>query len=403
MKLKNKIKHRLRQIQTQMLVRRAGKDSGSCPPRRPEPGLRLVLLISRSHDIDLYLDIYRQALSLKTVKISFWITKRALEAFPATEKLISKHNFPIDFVIEHQNLKEALPRLRKVDALLNTVESSIAAHKIPHRLTKIAQARGCLTFTLQHAFENIGLTSFANNSDKQITFAARTILTWSAVASLPEKLPPETRQKCIAVGCPKIHLRKSSKAAAPPAEKPIIAIFEGIHADRFGKLYRQSFFADLQALADEFTQFHFILKLHPGVLKREPWQTDALAQLTGIDIIDPGKPQLRFSTPELLEKARAVITTPSTIALDAALAETPAAIIRYRQKSADYKLYTPLPLLDETADWRRFLELTRQELPQLQEKTKTFLNRVMLPGNAAGRILETILKQWHSAATADRR
>jgi len=400
MKSDKKIEHFLRQIHTLILIRKAESGRRTRPRRQSDQPLQLVLLISRSHDIDLYLEIYRQALSIPEIKINFWATKRALNAFPATRKLLSIHKLKIDFRLEHKNLQEALKRLQKVDVLLNTVESSIAAHKIPYRLIKIANACGCLTFTLQHAFENIGLTCFDDNSAGNITFAAQWLLTWGEPANLAKKLAERTRRKCIAVGCPKRYLKSRSQAVTPPGEKPIISIFEGIHADRFDSAYRKNFFTDLQAITNEFNHFHFVLKLHPGVLQREPWQTDALAQLTNIDIIDPGNPHTRLplSTPELLEKSLATITTPSTIALDAALTGTPAAVIRYQQKSPSYNLYQPLPLLDKTADWRDFLNQVRQNLPQLQKETENFLKQVMLPGNAAGRILNTILEKWHSTA-----
>jgi len=404
MKPGQKIKHLLRHFHTMILARAAGVYCKNRPQTAQNRTLELVLLLSRPQDIDLYRDIYQQSLSLSTISVSFWATRRAVEDFPDTRKLLAKHKLNVDFTVEHRNLKEAIRRLRNVDALLNTVESSFAAHKVPHRLTKIANACGCLTFTLQHGFENLGLTYSEPEFGSRVTFAASRVLTWSRSADLPGHPAPETLQKCIAVGCPKVHLQQIEKSVTRPGEKLLVSVFEGLHVARFNAAYRDRFFADLQSAAEEFKELQFLLKPHPGIIKREAGHAAALRRLKNIEVIDPGDPQPQTcrSTPELLSRSLAVVTTPSTIALDAALTETPVAVTRYQQKISYYNLYYPLPLLDKAADWRRFLNEVLENREKSAENTAAFLSRVMLPGNAAERILETIFDQWHSASTGSR-
>lgn len=275
------------------------------------------------------------------------------------------------------------------------MESSVASHKVPHRLVQIANAAGVLTYTMQHGFENVGLTYLDPELGPRVTFAAQRVLTWGPVASLPGKLAADTRRKCLGVGCPKIHLQHGEEMPVNTAGKPIVAVFEGLHAPRFDTAYRQHFFADLQQMAAEFPELRFILKPHPGIVVREAAHAAGLEEMAahGIEVIDPGDPEncRQWPTPQLLAAARGVVTTPSTIALDAAMTDTPVAVIRYGQEIPYYDLYRPLPLLDDQEDWRRFLRQVEQnpEIPGRQ--TAAFRQRVMMPGNAADRILDAVL------------
>lgn len=79
------MKHFLRRLQTRRLVRQAAAAGKKRPPRPASRPLRLVLLLSRPQDVDLYLDIYRQSLARPAIEVIFWATTRALEHFPARQ------------------------------------------------------------------------------------------------------------------------------------------------------------------------------------------------------------------------------------------------------------------------------------------------------------------------------
>lgn len=79
-----------------------------------------------------------------------------------------------------------------------------------------------------------------------------------------------------------------------------------------------------------------------------------LSSMENVDVADLlGEEETIMTTPWLLSHALGVITTPSTIALDGALAKVPVAVIRYR---LDLIYYSPLSLLDNLKDWQRFLD-----------------------------------------------
>ena len=373
-------------------ARKIGADRAALA--RADRPVRLVLLICRPHDIDLYLDIWKLAQLDEGLEIRFWIRKKALEKFPVTKKLLKQHGMQVDFVARHGNLSMAVERFREIDALLNTVETSFASHKIAFRLVQLANAAGILTYTLQHAFENIGLTSTDPAFDSpNITFAAGKIFTWGPVDKLTGRPHPETVKKCVPVGCPKLHLQASGKTADDrERQQPLIAIFEGLHAKRFDEGYTRKFFMDLQESASRFRDLLFILKPHPNVLARSSTHTTLLNELKRVQVIDPAASGNAFSmtTPELLDRALAVITTPSTVALDAAINNTPAAVTRYHQPMRFYEIYEPLPLLRSSADWQRFLEQVMNDPKPLEIQTARFLARKVVPGNAAEKILQII-------------
>ncbi len=356
--------------------------------------LTFVLLISRPQDIDLYRDIYHQSLEHPEIKVFFWATQRALTHFPATKKMLREKGIQTIFTVTHGNLIAALFKLQKIDALLNTVESTVASHKVPYLITMIANACKVHTYTMQHGFENVGLTYHDPELGPNVHFAAQNVLTWGPVDRLPGTVAIDTRRKCLAVGCPKVHLSKMEKIPKKDDGIPIIAVFEGLHVDRFDDNYMHLFFTDLQHMADTFTNLHFILKPHPGVIQRSKIHTELLHTLRNIEILDPARAtKTPWTTPGLLLNALAVITTPSTIALDAAMAAVPVAVTRYGQNIPYYAYYEPLPIIDTTRDWHAFLKIAQTKRSQLMEVSQCFLERVQLPGNAAERILAIVSKQ----------
>jgi len=83
----------------------------------------------------------------------------------------------------------------------------------------------------------------------------------------------------------------------------------------------------------------------------------------------------------ILRGIKRVITTPSTIALDAALTGLPVAL------AADGGgLYAPLPVLTSPADWVRFASSADVD----GETLDLFRSRVLVPGDGAARIAERL-------------
>jgi hypothetical protein len=93
---------------------------------------------------------------------------------------------------------------------------------------------------------------------------------------------------------------------------------------------------------------------------------------------DPSDPFWEpFTAPSLIAAADLVITTPSTVALDAALARKPVAVAAY---GMDLPAFAPLPLLQSGADWIAFAAAGSS--PEEARRRAEFVSRAAMPGVA---------------------
>jgi hypothetical protein len=108
---------------------------------------------------------------------------------------------------------------------------------------------------------------------------------------------------------------------------------------------------------------------------------------TNVVIAAPGAVQWRrFTADAFLAYASAAVTTPSTIALDAARYGVPVALVTYGIAAQNYD---PLPRLEERADWSSFVEDIRGGRYD-RKKLEAFFADAALPGDAVARILTVI-------------
>lgn len=259
-----------------------------------------------------------------------------------------------------------LPCLKGFDALLCGAESNVRAHKAAHRLAWRANARGVETFTLQHGFENIGLT-YWDDYYGAVDFAAKHILTWGDPGALPAWLPENVRARCVEVGFP--------RSAPPPGLPPLegggdLLIAGNLHWHRYSGEYRTRFAQDAKALCAAFPERRFYVKPHPVSTGEH------VAALCAL----PNVRQVRNEDWTRLGLA-GVITTPSTLALDAAWAGLPVAVAGY---GLGLSAYAPLPVLQNTEDWVAFARAPDGET------ARRFVERNVRKGGAEG-VLGVIL------------
>ncbi len=86
----------------------------------------------------------------------------------------------------------------------------------------------------------------------------------------------------------------------------------------------------------------------------------------------------------------AVITTPSTVALDAARYGLPVAVFA---GGLDLSNYQPLPLLQTLADWQAFVKasLDTAQRASLKNAASSFVERVLIEGDGAQRIAADLI------------
>ncbi|QMS90674.1 hypothetical protein HUN01_24960 [Nostoc edaphicum CCNP1411] len=284
------------------------------------------------------------------------------------------------------------PNLLNIQGLITASESTAGPHKAAYALTKRANKSGILTYTLQHGFENVGLNYFDDlYTAKNTRFASQKVLTWGDTALLPEELAHETQSKCIAVGCPKyVNSTTTPKVEFSNPGNYLIVIFENLHWERYSEEYRILFLQDLEKTARHFPDTTFLVKPHhAGVWLTDKYQGQ-LPQGNNIIIANPRNPQWEvFTAPALIAIADGAITTPSTVALDAAKYKCPVSVISY---GLNLEKYEPLPLINELADWINFVETlqTTEGRLAIQQKADVYIKRNLIAGNAVTRILDLI-------------
>lgn len=364
----------------------------TCTTRKKDFPLRIVLLISRPFDIELLISLYEKAKQQKNLEVSFWMLKKCDKRFPHVLSLLTEKNIAIDQLISFERPLQLLNSLFRTDVFLSTVESTAAPHKLPYIITKIANVMGVSTYTLQHGFENIGLNYCDDIHGPDVKFAAKTIFTWGQPTEFPAWVNKETVEKSIAVGCPKKLVILKNNPPVNTEERPIIGVFDNLFWHRYDEKYRSTFLKHLKDISEQRKDFRFILKSHPNdVRKRSKELAAILHNLENVEVVDLLGEEANLTTPWLLTRAVGVITTPSTIALDAALANVPVAVSRY---GLDLTYYSPLHLLDEFEDWQHYLDrLTKKsENIILKQNGEQFLSRVLVTGDPVSKILSVMTR-----------
>ena len=362
-------------------------------PQKREAPLRIVLLISRPQDVELLIGIHEKARQRKNLRISFWMLKKCNVRFPHVLPSLEEKEIAVDQCVNFASLLKALKEFMRTDVFLSTVESTAAKHKLPYILTNMANAADVSTYTLQHGFENIGLSYRDEIHGSGVKFAAGTVLTWGPTEELPAWVGRDTLDKAIAVGCPKELIALENDPTVYVGERPIIGVFDNLHWHRYDKKYREAFLRDLKNIAEQRKEFRFILRSHPvSIRKRSKELSDILRSIDNVDVVDLTGEKETLTTAWLLSHATGVITTPSTIALDGALANIPVAISRY---GLDLDYYSPLCLLDGIDDWQRFLDGLTEEsgVSDLRLKGDKFTNRVLVSGDPSFKILDLMVRR----------
>lgn len=267
----------------------------------------------------------------------------------------------------------------RIARLLAVTETRQPDHQWSRRWVEECNRLGIETVTLQHGFENIGLTYFDLRSPPHPEeFASQVVLTWCAPGALAPEVPAETRRKCQPIGYPKAAAqpRPDIVRRLPPA-RLLVGVFENLHWHRYTDSYREAFVQGLALAAAAHPAWVFVVKTHPAGqwLRRHNTAAAAMAEASNIVLLNP---QDDFwsgvAAEELLPHISAVISTPSTVVLDAAVHQVPVGVV-----AGDMALpnYEPLPLLRQPADWVQFLGELRDGALGLQgrQRREAFVER----------------------------
>jgi hypothetical protein len=353
----------------------------------------VLIFIDLMQDLDVILPLIKAINADENFFLKICVSRQLIEESPRVKKALDALRTPYS-IIRYRFLKLGLqPNLRNVDALITASETSAKPHRYIHLLTKRANQRKIFTYTLQHGWENIGLTYFDNiHSPDTIHFASQKIFIWGNIDSLVPEVLPETKSRCVAVGCPKEKevISTAAKLEIPNQRDYVISVFENLHWHRYSDYYRERFLQDLETTATQLPDTTFLVKPHHAGQWLTKRYKGRLPTADNLVIINPIEPQWEpFTAPALIARSDGIITTPSTVALDAARLELPVSVIGY---DLDLPKYEPLPIIYSLVDWLDFIKQIRHPEGRQNacQKTSTFFKKSILPGNAIERILELI-------------
>jgi hypothetical protein len=291
------------------------------------------------------------------IRVSRWLKA----AHPEAVAELMATGLRFRFVRRSEVIEGRAPDLRGVDALLTASESSHPAHTAAHALALRSRASGIRTYTLQHGLENVGL-----GMGEPGEIASDVVFSWFPPA-MTATLPEEVGSRLVPVGRSRMAVRRRAEP------RYAVGVFENLHAERYGEAEREAFLAGFSALAA--TGAPILLRPHPA----GRWSTGLdLGRWPNVLL------QLEGGGQAAVESAARIITTPSTVVLDAAQAGRPVALAGEPPAGGD--LYRPFPVLRSPADWSAFAASQHDQAAERQ----AFLDRVLLPGDAAGRIARTI-------------
>lgn len=358
----------------------------------PAPDAELVVALNITQDIDLALPIILQAMQTG-VLVAVYCNMNLVRKSPRMVAASHDHGIALVLLPEDFYLHRRFEFPESVNMLLTVSESNLAPHRFTRELTDAANTQGVFTATLQHGFENIGLTydDELQAADK-INFSARRIYLWGELATLHPKVPMVTRRRCVPMGCPKpARVDKADLTGLLPPEMPIIGVFENLHWARYSDDDRVFFIESVQRLAHEFPDVLFLVKPHHA----GAWLTSRFKgegpKANNIVVADPQLPAWEpFTAPSLMGHMLAMITTPSTVAVDGARQHLPVAVVAHKMELPNYE---PLTLIRADADWDTFVRgvLDPSTRDDLVERARQFVRNKLLPDGAEERILSDMV------------
>ncbi|MBI3252530.1 MAG: hypothetical protein HYZ52_04350 [Candidatus Omnitrophica bacterium] len=352
--------------------------------------MKILFFLDYVQDTELLLPIVKGGVG-RGFEASVYFTDRLFRRFAATAS--DFQSLPIRFqVIPRWKIILGLgPGLRGFDALVTASESSLRPHAAAYALTRRANRLGIKTFTVQHGFEQVGLTYFDEKDPPgTVRFASQKIFVWGELSSLDPQIPSEVKGRCIPVGYPR-ELRLSEIPLGKVEGRPFtVTVFENLHWHRYSDEYRRRFMADLKETARRLPDTTFFVRPHPD----QRWFTrhgrEVFSGLKNLILADPHAPVWgRYGLSAFLRGSDAIITTPSTVALDAARAGVPVAVVA---GDVDTSRYEPLFLIRETEDWFHFVHLAKKapDNQPLFENSRQMVSRTVISGDAAQRILKVL-------------
>lgn len=355
--------------------------------RRPRPSRHtLLLFIDLIQDVELALPIIDVVLGHPRFTLRLVASAWLMQQHPRLASSLATRGIVPEVHDRKAIMNLGTVPLDGVDALLTIVETTLNPHKRAHALTLQAQAIGIPAFTMQHGLENVGLTYFDDVHDTSVDIRSDYIFAWFPSEDVPPSVPERVRPRLLHVGRPRMPAPTPPALPARPGSRTI-AVFENLHWERYSAAFRGQFISDCFQLARVLEDTVVVIKPHPAgkwlVKSRDTvanWPVNIL-------VADPQDPLWADTTAaSLIASADAVITTPSSVAVDAVIDGKRVAVVGY---DLDVSSYAPLPILRNFDDWLGFATSREAGVLAAQARAR-FLGRIDISGPSEHRLVQAI-------------
>lgn len=348
------------------------------------------VLVTILQDVDIAMDLVWQSKQNASVPMKILIVGSVLDSAPWLWKRITECGYDV-WVISGSTraVQTRFPQVLK--ALIVVAVSNLRAHRIAVQWARMAEAYNIPTYTLQHGLDNVGITySDSRHPIEHVRFPVRRVFSWGGDSSWDRNVSRETREKLYPVGriAPNPSICAVSKTNWPKG--PVVGVFENLHWHRYSSRYRRCFIADLRDSARRHVDSMFLVCSHPSGawLKHN---IEVIQGLSNVFLLDEKCPQFsRLPLRVFVHLFDMVITTPSTVALDAAQAGVPVAVAHYDLELNRYAGLTPLRCADDWAQFHSWIYSARRH--DLLKGGEDFVSRHVVAGDAAHRIFDIILR-----------
>ena len=313
---------------------------------------KIAILVDLVQDVEIALPLIEAAASANLQPVVVATARALLESPRFFSRLVALEIIPT--VMDPVSaLDPDLRWLRGAAVLVTLAETSAAPHRVAHALTRNANAAGVLTVTLQHGLENVGLTCRDLGVGSSVSILSDRICIWGRAEDLPVWHPGDVRTRVRPAG--RVSSRGSGLPLPVPRGSQIVGVFENLHWERYSGAFRDRFLRDLQAAAAARPGLLFVLRPHPA----GRWAVNGRAALGGMPpnlvLADPEEPAwAEITAVDLVRASRLVLTTPSTVALDAAEAKVPVAILGDTVEPSP--VYAPLRFVRSAVEWTEVID-----------------------------------------------
>ena len=326
--------------------------------------IRILVFIDLIQDLDVLAPFIARLSADRAFSLRVIVSKWLLTASPRTAAVLETVKAPFKTVKRHAVVCGTLPTLGGVDALLTASESNHAAHTAGWALTRRANAAGVATYTVQHGLRMPGLGGATPAS-----FASNKLLCWFSEDSQPTGLSEDTRAKLAFVG------RVINPAELAAEARFDLAIFENLHDEVYSDADRQKFLETLFSALRARGDLRVCIRTHPAGAWLDPY-TEEIKRTGAVFISSAEARASKGGAAVLIAEARSVLTTPSTVALDAAQAGRPVGLALTGGEN-----FKPLAVLSDAEAWLAFAGTSR-----FGPAEEAFLAKHLASGDAWARV-----------------